>query len=321
MNLSRAVPQTDLRVFPLCLGGNVFGSTVTGRDAFDVLDAYRAAGGNMIDTADSYCHWVGSSGGESETLIGEWLRARGNRDEMVIATKVGQAPGRENLRPETIRAAVEGSLRRLQVDYIDVYYAHQDHGDRLEPTLEALDDLVQREVVRHVAASNYGADRLRAALDVSARAGRPGYVAYQPLYNLMDRADYETDIAPLAADAGIGVFPYWGLACGYLTGKYRLAGPDVVSARAAFVAPYRTDRGERVLAALREVADARGVHCGAVALAWLAARPGVVAPLASARTAHQLEDLLPMTELRLAADEAELLDTVSAPHAVTGSAS
>jgi aryl-alcohol dehydrogenase (NADP+) len=310
---TRSIPGTDLNVFPLCLGGNVFGSTLTGREAFDVLDAYVDAGGNMIDTADSYCHWVGSDGGESETLIGEWLQQRGNRGAVVIATKVGQAPGRENLRPETIRAAVEGSLRRLRTDYIDVYYAHQDHGDPLEATLEALDDLVRRGVVRHVAASNYGGDRLRKALDESQRSGWASYVAYQPLYNLMDRAEYEADVAPLAAETGIGIFPYWGLACGYLTGKYRLGGPEVDSARAGYVAPYRTERGERVLDALCQVADGHGAHPAAVALAWLAGRPNVVAPLASARTVEQLAQLLPMATLQLADDELALLDEVSAP--------
>ncbi len=312
MNNTRPIPGTDLHVFPLCLGGNVFGSTVTGGDAFDLLDAYAAAGGNMIDTADSYCHWVGSDGGESETIIGEWLHARENRDAMLIASKVGQAPGRENLRPETIRAAVEGSLRRLRTDYLDVYYAHQDHGDPLEATLEALDDLVRRGVVRYVAASNHSGDRLRRALDESQRNGWARYVAYQPLYNLMDRAEYESEIAPLADETGLGIFPYWGLACGYLTGKYRLGGPDVDSARAGFVAPYRTERGERVLQALDAVADGHRVHVAAVALAWLAGRPNVVAALASARTTEQLAQLLPMATLRLADDEVALLDAASA---------
>ena len=309
--LRRRLPGTDLELFPLCLGGNVFGFTCDEEASFQVLDAYVAAGGNVIDTADSYCHWMGTDGGESETIIGDWMQTRGNRDDVVIATKVGQAPGRSDLKPATIRAAVEDSLRRLQTDRIDLYYAHEDHGDPLDETLEAFDALVQAGHVRHVAASNYSAARLGEALDLARERGWSPYVALQPQYNLMHRDEYEAELAPLCVEAGIGTLPWWGLACGYLTGKYRVGRTPFDSPRAGFVAEYIGAHGEAVLSALDAVAAAHEVTPAAVALAWLAARPGVVAPLASARTPEQLAELLPMATLRLNDDQTAALDAAS----------
>jgi aryl-alcohol dehydrogenase-like predicted oxidoreductase len=317
----RPLPGTDLELFPLCLGGNVFGFTVAQEDAFAILDAYVEAGGNTIDTADSYCHWIGSNGGESETIIGRWMAARRNRDQIVLATKVGQLPGRDNLRAETIRDAVEGSLRRLQSDRIDLYYAHQDHGDPLEETLSAFDALVRAGKVRHIAASNYSAQRLDEALNVSAQHGFAQFVALQPQYNLMHRTEYEQELGPLCADRGLGVLPWWGLACGYLTGKYRLGAKSVQSQRAGFVEQYVNAEGERVLAVLDLIAADHGVAPAAVALSWLAARPGVVASLASARTPGQLAELLPMAGLTLTAQEVVRLNEASVPAARVEAAS
>ncbi len=308
----RRIPKTDLDVFPLGLGGNVFGFTADEATTFAVLDEFLDAGGNLIDTADSYCHWMGTDGGESETIIGRWLRSRGCRDRVVIATKVGQLPGSDNLRPETIRAALEGSLRRLGTDYVDIYYAHEDHGDPLDATLETFDAAQRNGQIRYVAASNYSAERLEAALARSAANSWAPYVALQPAYNLMDRAAYESDLAPVVAEHGLGVFPYWGLASGYLTGKYRDGAPAVESVRTPYVEQYRGERGELVLAALDGIASDLRVTVGAVALAWLASRPGVIAPLASARTVEQLRELLPMAGLRLDAAALSALDDASA---------
>ncbi len=224
----RTIPGTDLDVFPLCLGGNVFGWTADERTSRAVLDKYIEQGGNFIDTADMY------AGGRSETIIGDWLDERRNRDWIVLATKVGMAPGFEGLRAGTIRAAAEASLERLQTDWIDVYYAHRDDPETpLEETLGAFDDLVRDGLVRYVAASNYTAPRLAEALAVSERDGLAKFVALQPHYNLVEREAYEGGLRDLCAARGIGSFPYFGLARGFLTGKYRPGGPRVESARSA----------------------------------------------------------------------------------------
>jgi aryl-alcohol dehydrogenase (NADP+) len=309
----RRVPKTDLDVFALGLGGNVFGSSVDESTGFQMLDAYFDAGGNLIDTADSYCAFMGTDGGESETIIGNWMRSRGCRDQMVIATKVGQAPNRTNLRPDTIRAAIDGSLRRLGTDYVDLYYAHEDHGDPLDATIETFDELQRAGKIRYVAASNYSGARLTAALAESARSARASYVALQPLYNLLDRADYEADLAPVVAQHGLGVFPYFSLASGYLTGKYRAGQPAVDSLRIPYVEPYRTEHNERVVDVVCDVAAECGVAPAAIALAWLAGRPGVIAPLASASSVEQLQDLLGFVGLRLSHTHRVALDSVSAP--------
>jgi aryl-alcohol dehydrogenase-like predicted oxidoreductase len=301
--------RTDLDVFPLCLGGNVFGWTADEQTSFAVLDAYAAAGGNFVDTADSYAAWVpGNEGGESETIIGRWMADRGNRDELVIATKVGRKPDLKDLRTETIRKGVEESLRRLQTDRIDLYYAHADDDPSipLEETLGAFDELVRAGKVRHVAASNYGAPRLAEALDISRREGLAGYVAFQPAYNLVER-EYEDGLQALCAENDVACVPYFGLAMGFLTGKYRPGGPDVDSPRAGGATKYLDERGVAVLEALDDVAAAHGTSPAAVALAWLREQPTVVAPIASARTTEQLAELLPMADLALERQEVERL--------------
>ncbi|HWU19951.1 MAG TPA: aldo/keto reductase [Nocardioides sp.] len=314
-DLMRAVPGTDLRVHPLGLGGNVFGFNVDEAAGFRILDAFVDAGGNLVDTADSYCGaWTGGPGGESETLIGSWIRSRGSRERIVVSTKVGQLPGRDDLRAPTIIAACEDALRRLGTDHLDLFYAHEDHGDPTDETVAAFESLVTAGKIRYAAASNYGPDRLREALDATTGPGR--YVALQPRYNLMDREPFETTLAPLAAAEGLGVFPWFGLAAGFLTGKHPMTGPALDVLRAPYVEEYRTPRGQRVVDALRVVAGRHAVTPAAVALAWLSGRPTVVAPLASVTSTGQLEELLAMTTLRLEPGDEILLDQASAPEPV-----
>jgi aryl-alcohol dehydrogenase-like predicted oxidoreductase len=306
--------STDLDVFPLCLGTNIFGWTVDERQAFAVLDAYAAAGGNFIDTADMYSAWApGNSGGESEAIIGNWMALRGNRDEMVIATKVGRLDGLADLHAPTIRTAVEGSLRRLQTDRIDLYYAHADDDPSipLDETLGAFDELVRTGKVRHIAASNYEPARLAEALSLSKRDGLASYVALQPEYNLVERG-YEAELAPLCTEHGLACVPYFALAVGFLTGKYRPGGATVDSPRSANASRHLNERGLAVLAALDTIAAAHSTTQAAVALAWLVSRPTVVAPIASARTPEQLSDLLQFISLELAAEELDQLDRASA---------
>ena len=298
------IDDTELEVFRLCLGGNVFGWTADQAASFAVLDAYRAAGGNFVDTADLY------AGSESERIIGEWLVRSGNRSEMVIATKVGMAKQRPGLAAKNIRAACDDSLRRLRTDYIDLYYAHQDDPDTpQEETLSAFDQLVQAGKVKHIGASNFSAERLAASLEISDREGWARYVALQPHYNLVERGEYEGPLQELCQRENIGCVPYFGLAKGFLTGKYRPGGEEVDSPRAPRAAEYLERGGEEVLAVLDEVSAAHGgVPLAAVALAWLAAQPTVVAPIASARSVEQLEEILPMVQLSLSRDELERLD-------------
>lgn len=292
---------TDLDVFPLCLGGNVFGRGADEQQSFAVLDAYVQAGGNFIDTANIY------SEGDSERIIGRWVSARGNRERIVLATKVGMG-ARPGLDPERIREAVGESLRSLQTDYIDVYYAHQDDPHTpLEQTLSAFDELVREGKVRHVAASNYDAQRLEQALEVSAREGLARYMALQPHYNLVVRGEYEGELQRVCEREQLPCIPYFALAQGFLTGKYRPGGGPVESRRAARASAYLDARGERILRALDEVSAAHRTTVPAVALAWLLAQPTVAAPIASARTVEQLQDLLPMATLSLGEDELELL--------------
>jgi aryl-alcohol dehydrogenase-like predicted oxidoreductase len=303
---------SDLDVFPLCLGGNVFGWTADEEQSFEVLDAYAAAGGNFVDTADSYPHWAaGSSGGESEEIIGNWMAARGNRDRVTVATKVGRMPGKKGLRADTIREAAEDSLRRLKTDRIDLYYAHGDDDPDipLDETLGAFDELVQTGKVRYIAASNYGARRLAESLATSDRNGLPSYVALQPHYNLAQRDGYEGELEAVCAEHGLSCVPYFSLAMGFLTGKYRPGGPTVESARAKVAGALLDDRGAAILEALDEIAAAHETTDAAVALAWLLAQRTVVAPIASARTPEQLAELLPMVELELSASELERLDS------------
>jgi len=300
-------------VFPLCLGGNVFGWTADEAQSFAVLDAYAEAGGNFVDTADMYSAWVpGHQGGESEAILGRWMAARGCRERMVIATKVGLLPGLEGLAAATIRTAAENSLRRLQTDRIDLYYAHRDDEKTpLAETLGAFDALVRAGKVRRIGASNYSAKRLAEALAVSTANGLARFAAIQPHYNLVERAEYEGELAEICAREGIACFPYYSLAKGFLTGKYR-PGAAVESVRSKGASAYLNERGLRVLAALDAVAAAHRTTPAAVSLAWLRGQPTVVAPIASARTAAQVADLLPSASLRLTPDELSRLSADSA---------
>ena len=300
--------STGIAVSPLCLGGNVFGWTADEEESMTVLDAYAAAGGNFVDTADGYGNWVeGNPRGMSERIIGRWMAARGNRDELVIATKVGRAQGMRGLADATIRTGVEESLERLGTDRIDLYYAHADDPDTpLEETMAAFDALVREGKVRHVAASNYSAPRLAEALRVSDGEGLARYVGLQPEYNLVERTEYEGDLRDLCVAEGLACMPYYALASGFLTGKYRPGGPDVESARAASAGKHLEGRAG-VLDVLDDVAAAHSTTVAAVALAWLRAQPGVTAPIASARTPEQLAELLPMAGLELAPEELDRL--------------
>ncbi|WNM23611.1 aldo/keto reductase [Demequina capsici] len=302
----------DLSNAPLALGGNVFGWTSDRADSFAVLDGFVGGGGVLIDTADSYSAWVpGHSGGESETMIGEWLAARGRRDDVLIATKVSQHPEFTGLAAANVRAAAEASLRRLGVDTIDLYYAHFDHGDPIEETAEAFSALVDDGLVREIAISNLTAERIDAWMAVADAEGLHEPVALQPHYNLMERA-FEGDLRDAATRHGLGVLPYWGLAKGFLTGKYREADGAVDSPRASQALAYLDDRGRRVLSALDRVAVEHEADVAAVALAWLKAQPTVVAPIASARNATQLETLLASMRLELNPSDLQALTEASA---------
>lgn len=309
------IGRTDLEVFPLCLGGNVFGWTADEPTSFAVLDAYASAGGNFIDTADSYSEWAdGNQGGESEVIIGRWLARHGRREDLVIATKVGQASGHPGLAAKNIRAAAERSLRRLRTDHIDLYYAHEDDpAVPLEETMAAFDDLVRAGKIRYVAASNYSAPRLAGALAAAAGQGLASYVALQVHYNLVHRTEYESDLAALCERESLSCIAYSALADGFLTGKYRPGRRHPASERAEDATAYLTSSGLAVLEALDTVAARHGAPVAAVALAWLAAQTTVAAPLASARTPAQLSDLLRAPSLRLTAGDLALLDTATAP--------
>jgi len=309
------IGSSDLDVFPLGLGGNTFGWTSDEETSFAVLDAYVAGGGNFIDTADLYSAWLpGHSGGESESIIGHWLTARGNRDSVVIASKVGAHPQLRGLARANVLAAADASLARLRTDRIDLYYVHYD--DPKTPVAEAagvFSELQKAGKIRHVGLSNFTAPRLREWLAAADAEGFTRPVALQPHYNLVERASYETELAPVAAEFGLGVLPYYGLASGFLAGKYRSAADNGGTARQPSAARYLTPSGLAVLAALDSVAAERGVAPATVALAWLRTRPDVVAPLASARTVEQLPALLASATLDLTADEIESLDKASSP--------
>ncbi|MEU4652422.1 aldo/keto reductase [Streptomyces sp. NPDC023723] len=310
----RPLGSTNLKVAPLCLGGNVFGWTADETASFAVLDAYLAAGGNFVDTADGYSAFApGMKGGESETVLGNWFAARGNRSDVVLATKVGRHPEFPGLSADNIRAAADASLRRLRTDRIDLYYTHYDDPDvPVEEIIGALDGLVKAGKVRHIAASNISAERLRASLEFSEREGLARYVAVQPHYSLVSRDTYEGALQDVAEEAGLAAVPYFALASGFLTGKYR-PGATVDSVRAGRVAQLvDSERGARVLKALDEIAGAREVEVATVALAWLASRPTVIAPTASARTVEQLPALLALTDVTLTEAETARLTQASA---------
>jgi aryl-alcohol dehydrogenase-like predicted oxidoreductase len=306
--------STDLNVFSLCLGGNVFGWTIDEERSFAVLDAYVQAGGNFIDTADTYGRRGPAGAGESERIIGRWIAARGNRDQLVLATKVGMSPDLHGLSRATIERGVEGSLERLGVDSIDLYYAHQDDPDTpLQETLAAFGGLIDQGKIRYAAASNYSPARLTAALEIGERDGMASYVALQPHYNLMERARYEGELAAVCERHGLACVPYFALARGFLSGKYRRAGGEVDSPRAAGVREsYSDQRALDVLDCLQEIATAHGTAMAAVALAWLAAQPTVLTPIASATSTEQLAESLASVALELSSAEIERLSAASA---------
>ena len=293
-----ALGRTELQVHPLCLGGNVFGWSANAAQSQEVLTAYESAGGNFIDTADMYSRWhTGNVGGESETIIGDWMRARSNRSDMVIATKVAKLATRPGLSAANIAAAAEDSLRRLGTDYIDIYYAHHDDQETpLEESLTAFNELVVAGKVRYLAASNYSAARLEEALKISRDLGLSEYLLLQPNYNAIVRNEYEGDLMAVAVKEDIPVLPYFSLAAGFLTGKYQ-PGIEVDSVRAGDMPDYKTDRGWAILNTLTEIANQENCSIAAAALGWLRAQPGVVTPIASARTTEQLAQILQVVEL------------------------
>ncbi|MFG1943162.1 aldo/keto reductase [Nonomuraea sp. NPDC048826] len=308
----RSIGTTDLSVHPIALGANVFGWTADKEASWAVLDAYVEAGGNFIDTADSYPYWA-TGESTSEILIGEWMESRGNRDQIVLATKVGMLEGLKGLAPRTIRMAVEASLHRLRTDRIDLYWAHVDDRDTpLAESLGTFGELIREGKVRYVGASNYGPVRLAEALQVADENGLPRYVALQQPYNLVERA-YEGELRDVVAREGLSSTPYWGLARGFLTGKYT-SGATVDSPRASAAAHYmHTEHGRKAVEALGKVAAGRQVEQATVALAWLAAQPTVAAPITSARDVDQLAPLLAAADLELTAEELRLLDEASRP--------
>jgi aryl-alcohol dehydrogenase-like predicted oxidoreductase len=312
--LTRRIGTTELTVSPLCLGGNVFGWTLGERESFDVLDAYVAGGGNFIDTADVYATWEPvNEGGISERIIGSWLRRRGRRDDVIIATKIGDemGPGNKGLAAGYVARAIDASLGRLGVDHIDLLYAHVDDDDApLEETLEAFDTAIRAGKVRVLGASNYTPERLEQALELGNAPGRARYAALQPEYNLVDREGYEGALEEVCRREDIGVMPYFALASGFLTGKYRRDRPLPETQRAQEVHEmYLEDgRGWPVLDALLEVAGQREVTPAQVALAWLMGRPTITAPIASATSPEQVDELLGATDLNLDADERQALE-------------
>jgi aryl-alcohol dehydrogenase-like predicted oxidoreductase len=306
------IPQTDLVVHPLCLGSNIFGSNADEAQSHAVMDAYSSHAGNFIDTADMYNQWVeGHVGGESESVIGSWMKKHNNRQSMVIATKVSKMDTRPGLSPKNIFAACEESLNRLQTDYIDLYYSHSDDETvSLEETLGAYAQLIAQGKVRYIAASNFTPARLRESIKFSEDNNIPAYVAVQDLYNLVDRKTYEGEMSQAVADLGISNIPFYGIARGFLSGKYRPGVTEVDSKRAAGAREYATDKNYAVLTVMDEVAKNHDVSLSAVALAWLRAQPSVSVPIASARTVEQVEEIVQVVELSV--EEVEKLNGVSA---------
>ena len=292
------IPKTELSVYPLCLGGNVFGWSADEAQSHDVLDAYTSVGGNFIDTADVYSEWKdGNNGGDSEAIIGSWLKKRGNRSDVVIATKVAKLSTRPGLSAANIEAAVDDSLKRLQSEYIDIYYAHKDDQNTpLDETLGAFDEIVKSGKVRYIAASNYNSARLKEAISISKSNNFAQYIAIQNHYNLLERKDYESDMAPALKELGLSGIPFFALARGFLSGKYR-KGATVESVRAGGVANYLNDAGYALLEKLDVLAKSHNTSVSAIAIAWLRAQPTISAPIASARTVAQLNEIVPIVAL------------------------
>jgi aryl-alcohol dehydrogenase-like predicted oxidoreductase len=312
----RRLGASDLHVAPLILGGNVFGWTADKAASFAVLDAFVAGGGTMIDTADVYSAWVpGHQGGESESVIGEWLKASGKRDRVLIATKVGMLPGEggEKLAPARIAAACDASLRRLGTDRIDLYFAHQDDDDTpQDAALDAFGKLIDAGKVRVLGASNFHAGRLKSANQAARARGLPHYQALQPEYNLVSRHRFEGELQDYCVEHNIGVVPYYGLASGFLTGKYRSEADLGKSVRGSRMTAFLEGKGKPVLAAMDSISEETGATLAQIALAWLAAQPAITAPIASATSAGQIEELLPAMDLTLSADQLDCLDKAGA---------
>jgi aryl-alcohol dehydrogenase-like predicted oxidoreductase len=304
------IPETDLVVHPLCLGTNVFGWSADESESHQVLDAYASHGGNFLDTADVYSQWKpGNKGGESETIIGKWLTKR-DRSRIVVATKVSMLDTRPGLSDKNILAACDDSLLRLQTDYIDIYYSHRDETETpMEETLGAYAELIAAGKVRYIAASQHSGARLQQALDISAANGLPSYIGLQDQYNLIYREPFESEQQPVLAENNLSALPFYGLARGFLSGKYQ-PGVKVESVRAEGVAEFYNDKNWAILAKVREIAADRGVPVASVALAWLRANPQVSTPIASARTVEQLEEIVQVVEL--GADELASLSSISA---------
>jgi aryl-alcohol dehydrogenase-like predicted oxidoreductase len=314
MNM-RKLGRSGLQVSPLAFGGNVFGWTADEQTSFQLLGRFVDAGFNFLDTADMYSRWVeGNEGGESETIIGKWLKKSGKRDKVIIATKVGMemGPDKKGLAPAYIRSAVEDSLRRLQTDYIDLYQSHQDdEATPVADTLGTYDELIKAGKVRAIGASNYSAERFEEALTVSKQHGLPRYETMQPNYSLAERADFEERLQRICVDNEIGVIPYFSLAAGFLTGKYRSEADLENKPRARMVKKYLNERGLRILDALNNVAKDTSSTPARVAIAWLMAQPGITAPIASATSVSQLEELFAATRLQLNPAQLEQLDKAS----------
>jgi aryl-alcohol dehydrogenase-like predicted oxidoreductase len=312
---NRKLGQTGLEISPLVFGGNIFGWTVDQATSFKLLDAFVAAGFNSVDTADVYSKWVpGHTGGESEIIIGEWMKRSGNRSKMIVATKVGMdmGDGKKGLSKSYILRAADDSLRRLQTDYIDLYQSHIDDAETpLDETLGAYEELIQQGKVRAIGASNYKAERLAAALEISKKNGLPAYQTLQPNYSLIEREEYEKHLEPLCEKEGLGVINYFPLAGGFLTGKYRSENDVAGKARARNVTKHLNERGFKVLAALDHVAKKYNATPAGISLAWLLARPSITAPIVSATNLDQLKDLFSSVDLTLDRGSIEFLNQAS----------
>lgn len=312
----RKLGNSDLFVYPITFGGNVFGWTIDERKSFKILDGFTDAGFNFIDTADSYSHWApGNKGGESETIIGNWMADRKNRQQVIIATKVGSIPGsdKKSLAKDYILKCVDDSLRRLKTDYIDLYQSHYDDPETpIEDTLEVYDQLIRAGKIRWVGASNFSAARLTEALETAQRLSLPKYQTFQPEYNLYKREGYEKDIEKVVTENQLGVINYYALASGFLSGKYRSEADLNKSQRGGGIKNYLNERGFKILAALDQVSEQYNANPASIALAWLIARPSVTAPIASVTSLIQLEDLVKAANIRLNIEDIAILDQASA---------
>ena len=313
---TRTLGSLGLKVSPIMLGGNVFGWTIDEKQSFAILDHFADRGFNFIDTADMYSNWVpGNQGGESETILGNWFKQSGKRDKIILATKLGNpmGEGKKGLSATYMKEAVEASLKRLQTDYVDLYQAHIDDKEAsLTETLQAFTDLVKEGKVRVIGASNYSGDRLREAETISREKGLARYATLQPHFNLYNREQYEKDLAPVVAEFSLGVIPYFSLASGFLSGKYKTKADTEKAKRAGALAQYFDDRGMRILEALKKVSKETGARQATIALAWLLARPNILAPIASATTVDQLDEILAAADLKLSPDQIRTLSEASA---------